>query len=88
MSLSAASTAASERNKKTINTAACLIIGDEVLGGKVSLSLRTIQDLYRWDGTVTKEDSLLMTIPIVDGRYELCIHGEILLQSRDQPEAH
>lgn len=29
------STMASERSKRTINTAACLIIGDEVLGGKV-----------------------------------------------------
>ncbi len=27
---------ASERSKRMINTAACLIIGDEVLGGKVS----------------------------------------------------
>lgn len=27
---------AAERSKRTINTAACLIIGDEVLGGKVS----------------------------------------------------
>lgn len=27
---------AQERSKRTINTAACLIIGDEVLGGKVS----------------------------------------------------
>jgi hypothetical protein len=27
---------AAERSKKTIHTAACLIIGDEVLGGKVS----------------------------------------------------
>jgi len=27
---------AQERSKRLINTAACLIIGDEVLGGKVS----------------------------------------------------
>ncbi len=32
------SNAADERNSRTIHTAACLIIGDEVLGGKVSLS--------------------------------------------------
>jgi hypothetical protein len=29
---------AEANNKRTINTAACLIIGDEVLGGKVSFS--------------------------------------------------
>ncbi|EEY14983.1 molybdopterin binding domain-containing protein [Verticillium alfalfae VaMs.102] len=28
---------ADERNSRTIHTAACLIIGDEVLGGKVRL---------------------------------------------------
>lgn len=27
---------AAERSKRTINTAGCIIIGDEVLGGKVS----------------------------------------------------
>lgn len=31
----AAITTADERNSRTIHTAACLIIGDEVLGGKV-----------------------------------------------------
>ena len=31
----AASASADERNARTIHTAACLIIGDEVLGGKV-----------------------------------------------------
>jgi hypothetical protein len=30
------SSTAEERNLRTIHTAACLIIGDEVLGGKVS----------------------------------------------------
>jgi hypothetical protein len=30
------SSTADERNSRTIHTAACLIIGDEVLGGKVS----------------------------------------------------
>lgn len=29
------SSTADERNSRTIHTAACLIIGDEVLGGKV-----------------------------------------------------
>jgi hypothetical protein len=30
------SSTADERNSRTIHTAACLIIGDEVLGGKAS----------------------------------------------------
>jgi len=36
-SLTGASATADERNSRTIHTAACLIIGDEVLGGKVCL---------------------------------------------------
>jgi hypothetical protein len=32
------SSTADERNSRTIHTAACLIIGDEVLGGKVCIS--------------------------------------------------
>jgi hypothetical protein len=39
------SSSAEERNTRTIHTAACLIIGDEVLGGKVS-SL-----FYAWWGS-------------------------------------
>lgn len=35
----ASSVSADERNTRTIRTAACLIIGDEVLGGKVCSSL-------------------------------------------------
>jgi hypothetical protein len=34
------SSPADERNTRTIHTAACLIIGDEVLGGKVFLPWR------------------------------------------------
>ena len=33
---------ADERNTRTISTAACLIIGDEVLGGKVEDALQII----------------------------------------------
>lgn len=33
---------AQERSKRMINTAACLIIGDEVLGGKVSIQSTTL----------------------------------------------
>jgi hypothetical protein len=39
MASAAAATAATERGRRTIQTAACLIIGDEVLGGKVSFGL-------------------------------------------------
>jgi hypothetical protein len=35
------SSTADERNSRTIHTAACLIIGDEVLGGKASLLERS-----------------------------------------------
>lgn len=40
--LSTASAMAQERSKKMIHTAACLIIGDEVLGGKVRSHTSTI----------------------------------------------
>ena len=33
---------ADERNARTISTAACLIIGDEVLGGKVQFDRRIV----------------------------------------------
>lgn len=36
----AAMASAAERQRRTIQTAACLIIGDEVLGGKVCLLAR------------------------------------------------
>jgi hypothetical protein len=36
---------ADERNTRTIHTAACLIIGDEVLGGKVRLLWRMLRDM-------------------------------------------
>lgn len=36
---------ADERNSRIIHTAACLIIGDEVLGGKVCIS----QDSPNWE---------------------------------------
>jgi hypothetical protein len=36
--MSSSSATPDERNTRTIHTAACLIIGDEVLGGKVSCS--------------------------------------------------
>jgi hypothetical protein len=39
------STTADERNTRTIHTAACLIIGDEVLGGKVRLLWRVLRDM-------------------------------------------
>jgi len=39
LSLTTSRAMAAERSKRMINTAACLIIGDEVLGGKVSISI-------------------------------------------------
>jgi hypothetical protein len=39
------SSTADERNTRTINTAACLIIGDEVLGGKVRLLWGVLRDM-------------------------------------------
>jgi hypothetical protein len=39
------SSTADERNSRTIHTAACLIIGDEVLGGKVSFREKLGADL-------------------------------------------
>jgi hypothetical protein len=36
---------ADERNSRAIHTAACLIIGDEVLGGKAGSRLQTDSDL-------------------------------------------
>lgn len=41
-SLTRASASADERNSRTIHTAACLIIGDEVLGGKVGVLAKPI----------------------------------------------
>ncbi len=38
MASTGASTTVDERGSRSIHTAACLIIGDEVLGGKVCLS--------------------------------------------------
>ena len=42
-----AAASVSERNSRTINTAACLIIGDEVLGGKVSHGFRNCGGVNR-----------------------------------------
>lgn len=39
----AAMASAAERQRRTIQTAACLIIGDEVLGGKVRLTALTLR---------------------------------------------
>lgn len=45
------SSSVGDRNSRTINTAACLIIGDEVLGGKVGFhveELRNVADFPAW----------------------------------------
>jgi hypothetical protein len=52
-----------------IHTAACLIIGDEVLGGKVHLSPR----YFAWQGLIHAAS------PLIDDRYKFRLHGEVLL---------
>lgn len=87
MSLSAASAAASERSKRTINTAACLIIGDEVLGGKVCHNKSSTFTFYLHLSSLSiKSRSLLTYSMTVDGRHQLSVLRQILLLSRHQPE--
>ena len=67
---------AEERGKRMIHTAGCIIIGDEVLGGKVSSdekgnSKRMRPELSRHG---------------VDCRYEFGILCEVLLQAGHEPE--
>lgn len=72
---------AQERSKRTINTAACLIIGDEVLGGKVSeyIERASRSRVYLLDDTLTS---------IPDSRHQLRLLRKVLLLSRHQPQAH
>lgn len=55
---------ADERAMRTIHTAACLIIGDEVLGGKVSLLQELELEKYLREH---------LTNTYLDGRYEFCM---------------
>lgn len=80
------STTADDRNTRTIHTAACLIIGDEVLGGKASLLRRNATSAGQIDWLV-----FLQTVDVRMARDEwsTCInqladqfrvHGQVLLQ--------
>jgi hypothetical protein len=70
---------AQERSKRTINTAACLIIGDEVLGGKVSIS-EFNKDFDYVQGWILTS--------ILDSRHQLRLVRKVLLLPRHQPQAH
>ena len=60
----------SEKSKRMIHTAGCLIIGDEVLGGKVRV-FGSFQLLFlSWRRQLTRPDC----------RYEFCIFRKVLLQ--------
>ena len=75
---------AQERSKRTINTAACLIIGDEVLGGKVSEYIPNfLTDLPVYLRLYT---CILTLTP--DSRHQLRLLRKVLLLSRHQPQAH
>jgi len=70
----AAMTSAHPNFTKPIHTAACLIIGDEVLGGKV----RTISVRYR---------VYALTFPHPDNRHQFTLPSQVLLQPRHPAEA-
>src|SRR4051812_30191643 len=62
---------------KTIHTAACLIIGDEVLGGKV-----TTIPIER-----PPSKSHILTTPMADHRHQLPVPSQVLLLPRNAVEA-
>ena len=64
---------AQERSKRMINTAACLIIGDEVLGGKVSHDM------------VVRRRRMLRLKPDIDCRHQQRLVREVLLLHGHQP---
>jgi hypothetical protein len=63
--------------KRMIRTAGCIIIGDEVLGGKV-------QNMSRI--AARAPDLTRRSIPSADNRYQFRLHGEMVLQPRYKPE--
>ncbi|KAK6957520.1 hypothetical protein Daesc_000307 [Daldinia eschscholtzii] len=65
---------ADERNSRTIHTAACLIIGDEVLGGKHLKRVEVIED---------DEDEIVEAVRRMSDRYDLVVtrHDDITYQS-------
>lgn len=67
---------AEERSKRMIHTAGCIIIGDEVLGGKVCM------DIY-----VSRARAQLTMAEHADCGYKLSIPGEVLLLPWHESEA-
>ncbi|KAL6862757.1 hypothetical protein ACO1O0_002995 [Amphichorda felina] len=65
---------ADERNTRTINTAACLIIGDEVLGGKNLKRVEVVQD---------DESEIIEATRRMSERYDFVVtsHDDITYQS-------
>jgi hypothetical protein len=59
-----------ERSRRMVNTAACIIIGDEVLGGKVRIQSKQLP-FGRGKG-LTQEAG-------ADNRHQLVVHGPVLL---------
>ena len=64
------------KQQSMIHTAACLIIGDEVLGGKVWHPPATPHSFHQ-----------ALTVCPSDGRHQLSLHGQVLLLVRHADEA-
>ncbi|KAB8298292.1 hypothetical protein EYC80_002022 [Monilinia laxa] len=77
------SSSADERNSRTIHTAACLIIGDEVLGGK------TVDNLKRVEVIADDEDEIVEAVRRMSNNYDFVVtsggigptHDDITYQS-------
>ncbi|KAL7627732.1 hypothetical protein AAE478_001927 [Parahypoxylon ruwenzoriense] len=82
---------ADERNARTIHTAACLIIGDEVLGGKAreSPSYPSYRNLRRVEVIEDDEDEIIEAVRRMSDRYDFVVtsggigptHDDITYQS-------
>lgn len=69
--------ASNSDGQRMIHTAGCLIIGDEVLGGKVHLMPR----FFAWQALTNG------SLPFLDDRYKFRLHGEVLLLAGHGAEA-
>ena len=72
---------ATERNKRMIHTAGCIIIGDEVLGGKVRIRLPIT-------GPLRVQHAADMARCTPDCRHQLGLPRQILLLTRHHAQAH
>lgn len=72
-----AMTSAAANFTNPIHTAACLIIGDEVLGGKVREIL---------SNEILPYERIELTSESLDDRYQLPVPGQVLLRSRHPTE--